>query len=214
MKTYELHMTSRFIDPTFLVQMRGSGGVKATIQDDGSVTVYGERMVFADEAVAIEPGTEVEVYLGYRNFHCSTLADIEAHLSQVRAKEMEEKERERIRRNDYRDESIAFNASIQIPVKWEPGVKDVLSGLSANSCGDGRNRATVEHVLLNEDLKVGRLLRKEGDFLCSNSQSRWGAGWRDSKEEWFDGDGNPYKPKVTCRACLSIIERMRKAAMK
>jgi len=85
-------------------------------------------------------------------------------------------------------------------VKWTTAIKEVLSGLSAKSNGTGRNKATVEHILLLENMKVGRLKRGAGDFLCSNSRAIWGAGYTDMTS------------MVTCKACLAIAERLGKAA--
>jgi hypothetical protein len=214
-KGYGLKTVSGFINPKLFGAMRNPlFDGRTIVLDDGSLSVAGEKFVFADKSGALEPGTEVCFYPGDRGFCCALTADIEEYIAKVRAAELEEKERERIRMNAYRDESIIFNSSLQIPVKWVPGVKDVLSGLSANSWGDGRSRATVEHVFLLEDLHVGRLKRSEHDFLCGNSNARWGAGWREPIEEFQDGDGNLYQPKVTCKTCLAIAERLGKAAAK
>ena len=94
-------------------------------------------------------------------------------------------------------------------MQWCPGVKEVISGLSASSWGDGRNRTSVEHIYLLEDMRVGRFKRKEGDFLCANSKAGWNAGWADPRSEWVDGDGQLYKPKITCKACLSIVNQLK-----
>jgi hypothetical protein len=208
--SYELRMTSTLIDPTFIARMQRAASTRTTVDADGSMTIHSERLVFADKTVSMTPGTEVEVSLGFRSFSCSIVADIEAFLAQKRAEELKEKERERIRRNKYREESIALNSNLSIPVKWFVGIKDVLSGLSANSWGDGRMKSTVEHVYLLEDLQAGRFKRSAHDFLCGNSKSRWGGRYTDSRVEWEDGDGNLYEPKVTCKTCLSIAERLGK----
>jgi hypothetical protein len=52
----------------------------------------------------------------------------------------------------------------------------VLSGLSANSWGDGSRRNTVYHVVLQEPLHVGRLKRSTGDLLCSTNRGRFDLG--------------------------------------
>lgn len=54
-----------------------------------------------------------------------------------------------------------------LPVPWELGTKMVLSGLSANSCGSGCRRNTVNHIRLLARLDAGRIHRTSGDFLCT-----------------------------------------------
>ena len=212
-KYLELNMTSRFIDPLFLNQMR-SNRETTSVQEDGTISLFGEKLVFADETAALEPGTEVLVCLGTRTLSCAPIAAIEVHNTRARAAELAEKEKERVQRNAHRDKSIAFNASLPIHVEWCPGIKDVLSGLSEKSDGTGMMKSTVEHVFLLGDLNVGRLKRSEGDFLCGNSKSKWGARYSDPRSLAVDGDGSTYAPKVTCKACLAIIERMAKVAAK
>lgn len=93
-------------------------------------------------------------------------------------------------------------------MRWDVGIKDVLSGLSQTSFGDGRNRATVEHIYLLEPLQAGRLARKAGDFLCTAASGSNGKRWSSKViERSHDGDGLPYQPKVSCRACLAAAER-------
>ena len=53
-----------------------------------------------------------------------------------------------------------------------PGKKDVISGLTENSWGDGQKANTVYHVYLKEPLHDGRLYRSAGDFLCSRRNDR------------------------------------------
>lgn len=76
-----------------------------------------------------------------------------------------------------------------LPFKWEGRIKEVLSGLSENSNGDGWKKNTVVHVRLLEDFKRGRFSRNKGDYLCSPKKtSNW-------------GDGGIYDA-VTCKSCL------------
>lgn len=76
-----------------------------------------------------------------------------------------------------------------LPFKWKAQIKEVLSGLSENSNGDGWKKNTVIHVQLLEDFKRGRLTRNKGDYLCSPKKV----------PNW--GDGGNYT-EVTCKSCL------------
>ena len=204
--------THRLLSPPFLDPrwMAGIGHARraSTVNPDGTVNLAGETLRFETPSEAPPPGTPVQVWLG-RWFYCATQADLdEAERAQKAA--MEEKERQdRERRNRRRQEAEAFNAQIRLPVKWDTGIKDVLSGLTETSWGDGRNRRTVEHILLLEPLRVGRLKRQANDFLCSSSAPRNGKRWSGQViDRAHDGDGNEYAPQVTCKACLQIAARL------
>ena len=84
-----------------------------------------------------------------------------------------------------------------LPFEWYTDVKQVLSGLSERGNGSGMKRNSVEHILLLEDFKKGRLSRKKHDYLCSPKKvSNWSI--RDRYE----------KSEVTCKACLSRAETL------
>lgn len=87
-----------------------------------------------------------------------------------------------------------------MPFNWKPGHRVVLSGLSANSWGDGTNSRTVYHVMLKQDLTAGRLERKAGQFLCSAHVDAFGSSDEMRKHEIA---------RVTCKACLKAAERFK-----
>ena len=209
LKTYRLTVEGRTIDPLLIASMQSCRDVNAFVSQDGGIDLSSSKLVFADTAEALAPGTPIRVWLN-RYFICATLVDIEAGQREHEAAQIAKEQQERDRRNAHRDEAAAFNATLalKIGVKWCPGVKEVMSGLSANSWGDGRNRASVEHVYLLEDMPVGRFKRKAGNLLCSNSKAGRNFGWSDPRSEWVDGDGKGYQPRITCRACLQIAGRL------
>jgi len=102
-------------------------------------------------------------------------------------------------------QASAFNQSLNIPVDWHTGYKDVLSGLSENSWGDGTNKATVGHIEFLESLNDGRLKRERGEFLCTKKKGKQWSG--DSHLKSIDGDGNCYNAKVTCKTCIKAANR-------
>lgn len=180
----------------------------AEVMDAQTVKAYGVMLKLENPAdIVLIPGQKAFVRLG-RDFYLETEQE---RIDEQQAREDQRRREEEERRaNDrkYREEARAFNASLNIPVQWVPGIKDVLSGLSANSWGDGRNAATVEHILLQEDLHDGRLQRKEGDFLCTSAHGNNGKNWSWQKESvWIDSEQQEVRPKVTCKACLKIAER-------
>jgi hypothetical protein len=97
-------------------------------------------------------------------------------------------------------EAQEFNRSLMIPVKWTPGIKDVLSGLKEGSNGCGVNRRTVIHIRLDEPLINGRIKRIKGDFLCTTAKGNNGKAW--SSQERENG-------KVTCKSCLELAAKWR-----
>lgn len=182
-------------------------------------------MVSAEQSVCVEgvalrvlgeglpPGTAVRVWLnGSGFFVCATEAEIVRADETRRAAAAERDAQERARRDRQRDDALAFNAGIKLPVAWDVGIKDVLSGLSERSNGDGRSKATVEHIYLLDDLVEGRLRRRSGDFLFTAVAGGHGKRWSDSVvERAHDGADTPYQPKVTCKACLRLADRWREA---
>ena len=98
-------------------------------------------------------------------------------------------------------ESKTFNQSLNIPVRWSSEIKQVLSGLSENSAGNGTNRRSVNHIYLKEELTYGRLKREANSFLCSQVKSKWGGNWSGTL-----GD-HGIETKVTCQSCLKIANR-------
>lgn len=83
-----------------------------------------------------------------------------------------------------------------LPFKWKSNIKQVLSGLSESSNGDGCKRNTVVHVWLLEDFKRGRFSRKKYDYLCSPKKtSNW-------------SDGSISDDEITCKTCLQRAAKL------
>ncbi len=98
------------------------------------------------------------------------------------------------------------NARLYIPVRWTSGFKSVISGLTENSSGNGINRRTVIHVLLLEDIRDGRLVRNEGDFLCTAAGGSNGKLWVNPATH-SDGEYGPYVCEITCKQCIKAALR-------
>lgn len=203
MNAYTL-TTPQFMDPRWFSWVRSSKH-PATVAEDGTVTVEGEALQFHGEAPAA--GTAVRVWLGSQFFLCATEEDIARDEQERLEKKKAEDESYRQRRNTMRDKAAEFNARFNMPFQWDVGIKVVLSGLSEYSNGCGRNQATVHHIMLLEDFQGGRLRRKKLDFLCTSASGSNG-GFRDSgAARNYDGNGEAYQPKVTCRACLKLASK-------
>lgn len=110
-----------------------------------------------------------------------------------------------------RDATLAkeFYSKINIPFKFDVGEKEVLSGLSVNSMGDGRRKNTVIHLLVEEDWTQGKFTRKKGDFLCTSKSGSNGNSWsgQNLKIRYVDGENEEYIPKITCKQCLKTIKK-------
>lgn len=148
------------------------------------------------------PGESVIVWLSADgHFRFCRLDEHEAH-DRWLAQAQEQREIERRARLDRQAaEDEAFNASLSIPVPWEVAIKDVLSGLSETSMGNGANKSTVQHVRLKADLVDGRLVRHAGDFLCTGPAGSNGKRW--------SGEGFTSRAAVTCKACLKLAKRFK-----
>lgn len=194
------------LDPGWLNQVR-HGEHSAMVAEDRSVEVEGVGLQLRDEAIST--GARVRVWLSTSGFFvCATVAEIERDAQERQRAAAAEAERRRQRLNVLRAEALVLNARINLPVRWDVGIKDVLSGLSEASWGDGRAKATVEHIYLLEALQAGRLRRNVGDFLCTSAGGSNGKRWSGKiVERSQDGDGNAYQPIVSCKACLATAQR-------
>lgn len=179
----------------------------ASVNEAGSVSLYGMALQFAGAPLAV--GVAVRVWISMAgHFVCASLEDLAHEDAQRRLAELAEQQARDQRLDAARVEAQRFNARLQLPVRWDVGIKDVLSGLSETSMGHGRNRATVEHIYLLEALQAGRLRRAAGDFLCTGASGSNGKNWSGRRVERFaDGKGQPYAPKVSCTACLTLAAR-------
>ena len=197
------------VDPMWFSRVR-HGRHQAEVAADGSVTVDGVVLRLRGDAPAA--GTAVQVWLsGSGFFVCAARDEIEREAQSFRDAEAVKVEQRRQQFNALRAEAEAFNSRIVLPVLWDVGIKDVLSGLSATSWGDGRSKATVEHVYLLEELQAGRLKRRAGDFLCTAASGKNGKRWSTIVVSGRDGDGHRFQPKVTCKACLAQAQRLMQA---
>lgn len=198
----------RFIDPRW----RNIGQQEATVIDNQSVQSLDQIFHLADPSeIVLSPSQKVFVRLS-RYFYLETEEEQKEKQHQAEERRQREKEEYRILRNKQREEAEAFNAQLHIPVKWVSGYKSVLSGLTENSWGDGRNKATVNHILIQEDLEDGKIHRKEGDFLCSSSKNQNGKLWTVGSSKTpislaYDGEGNEYQTRITCQSCLKIASK-------
>lgn len=104
---------------------------------------------------------------------------------------------------EWKIESFEFWEQYSIPFVYITDIKPVLSGLSANSNGDGTNRATVAHVILHEAFKDGRISRKQGEFLCSQPKGNHNYFFKDD----IKNSTVQLQDAVTCKGCLAKLER-------
>lgn len=172
------------------------------------------RLLIEDGEPDIKFGTEVIIhksnYFYYETYeeHEARKAEEERRKQELQAQMEQERLENAERSRKERREAEEFNSTLRIPVKWTAGIKDVLSGLSANSWGDGRSKSTVEHILLQEDIDEGRFQRRSGSFLCTLPSGSNGKNWSGSKKETrTDVDGVEYIPKITCKACIKLAKR-------
>lgn len=195
------------IDPRWLSRVQHTPKMSA-VDERGVVVLAGEDLRFEGEALPV--GSLVRVSLSPSGFfeavEASALAKEEGAVQEALDAFSASR---RTTQNGIRAAAEAANAEIRLPVKWDVGIKDVLSGLTENSDGSGRNSRTVEHIILLEPLEFGRLVRDENDFLCSTTKADNGKRWSNQVSDlWVDGDGNSFQPPVTCKKCLEIAHRI------
>lgn len=194
-----------FLDPRWFRGLPKQ--TEQTVNQSGQVIYHGQTLYFIEPFKALPPGTVVIITPG-NWFYATVKAEKEAYESYLQERRKLEAEQYKQRLNRYRAEAEAFNSQYTFPFKWDVGKKDVLSGLQANSWGDGRRANTVNHIYLLEPVTVGRLKRQAGDFLCTSAGGNNGKQWGGSPvERAIDGKGKEYQPRITCKACLKIANR-------
>lgn len=209
MELKKIKLDSYFVNPRLLGDM--SRGIVTTTTHQDYIFV-GSQKLFPSEKLIV--GEAVKLGVWQRNFYLWYQSDINAYESKKEALRAERDRLSRIKKQEQINLKFRlsknFWGNYQIPFKFEIQVKEVLSGLSEGSNGCGTKRNTKFHINLKEDYKEGRLVRKKGDFLCSNSKSKFGADWSGSigVSSWdFDCDG--VKRIVSCKSCLKKIERFK-----
>lgn len=200
MTQYELKLTKSTFDP-FWVRTYMNRHVDSIVNDDNSVSVGKEHLVFLNEILPV--GTKVKVSIGNKMFCCS-IQDYESQLASAKSlletkRLADEKQRELVLAN-----AKKFYSSITIPFQFDVGIKDVLSGLSEKSNGSGMNKSTVFHVRVLEDLSDKNLIRKSGDFLCKANSGSNGKAWNNQHSVKLDDETFQI---VTCKQCLKYLKR-------
>lgn len=187
-----------FINPFFLNSVSREPKLGVV---DNSMVIVGETLLrFDNDAGAPYPeGTKVIVSFA-GNFYCESEAERDQRAKEKRERLAKNLTQQESRQRIYQAESDQANTNLKLPFIWQASSKVVLSGLTENSSGDGRNRATVIHIQTLEDILIGRLTRKAGQLLCSTKDAKL----------WLSNDiptdlgsvSIKGMPMVTCKACL------------
>lgn len=195
------------IDPRWFNQVRY--GRHDAVVDGGAITLFGTKLRFPSVEHPAD-GTAVVVWLD-RDFVCARKHDLDE--TALRAKEFQAATEAagRSARDVGRADAAYSNAMIALPVAWEPGIKDVLSGLTEYSTGDGRRSNTVAHIKLLATLQAGRLSRPAGSFLCTSSSGTNGKQWSSTDGTKFTSSGEAFASKVNCQSCLRAAVRFVRA---
>lgn len=194
----------RFIDPLWFRGIQGKDNL-AQVEAPGEILLNGKRLLFNAQDIALDIGTQVIVQA--RNNFVFISVRGKQMLDELAARDHEREIAARnARRNQLREEARIANAAIVLPVRWEPAIKPVISGLSESSAGNGANRRTVTHIRLINPLAHGRLRRNAGDLLCSANGDNGSFADLEAGDLRTDGDGHVYPAKVTCKKCLQIAK--------
>ena len=193
------------LDPCVLNSLKG--GLTVQITDSRQLVIHGSVFTSDNPLPVGEEGTLwpnrffAELYLR---------KEMQAYLTWQQQQIIEQQQAElRVQKALARREaSDQFYHTHPVPFAYSIEIKEVLSGLSAGSWGDGQRRNSVYHIYTQEEVSQGRFYRPKGEFLCSSVKSRSGANWSDSlgrDSHQFDEDGIRRVP--TCKRCLEILER-------
>lgn len=201
-----------FLDPFWFQQVRANPEHRGRVLENGSVEVLGEIVAFLEGELP-PAGTDLVITPGPYDL----MGESEAEYCARRAAENADREaaQARLEQESYelQERAEVRNARLNIPVRWTAGRKAVLSGLSENSWGHGRNSRSVIHILLLEVLSDARLKRPAKTFLCTNPSGSNGQQYLDL-ETWSKGPGGCYVSEVTCQRCLTLAERWQEPSLR
>ncbi|WER50280.1 hypothetical protein CupriaWKF_32305 [Cupriavidus sp. WKF15] len=201
MDIYQLRLVSTVDAQWLSAEHRGR-----VVVEDNQVTLDGARLEIVSlqrssrtEAVTLASGTLLEVWQHSKVLFVGARAE---DVDGARAAKTEREEAARIALHKseerLRNQALAFNASLAIPVRWVPGIVAV----------DSRNASRVPthdeperdvHVLLNQAIRDGRLIRAAGDLLCKRL--------RQTDGELRSARGLDEYARVSCPACLAAVKR-------
>jgi hypothetical protein len=202
MKEYRLAFDSEFINPKALRDLCSLGEVDTVVMDNGKISIGQHTLRFVDES--IEPGNEIIFKMN--NWGIARIKSEVTEFNRLRdIRRKTEQEHAEQSKLAAIERAKAFHDSLHFPVKYHVGMKEVLSGLSANSAGNGYKQNTVIHLILDQDFQGGRMKRRAGDFFCTQSKSRSGADWSGTKNSPHSGLAP--EPEVTCKKCLNLLSK-------
>lgn len=192
-----------FLHPKTMREINTGDGLVLSTTAEGKLNINGQLFPCAQ----LEKGLEVRVFGEPYNVHVFSNADYQAYekaWSKYRAELDWQQAVERKKLAEQKAKLVKdFWAKYNIPFKFSMDIKERLSGLSANSSGNGTVKNTVLHVVLKEDYKEGRLQRKAGDFLCSPSVSKSGGNWSGTL-----GDGVHEQQNICdCKGCMDKLKK-------
>ena len=150
------------LDPRWLNSFREA---EVLIEESDKVVVGDVTLYLESGQPSLPVGQRVKVWLS-RWFYCETVDYVEHQKATQRIAFEQKKREQESSRKKAEKEAIDFNESLNIPSTWRPGMKDVLSGLSENSFGSGRSKATVTHIELLEPLMKDDFIEIPANFCA------------------------------------------------
>lgn len=205
--------THGFLNPQHYNAMRYGGSIEGSFIADGLIEAKGEHY-----RVINQPHfrTDEPVLVYQANAYDLAYETVRERKEREQMKvaelkrQLEEEEIASEKRKQQRREIIAsFYESYEIPFRFSPQIKIVLSGLSEHSWGDGTRKNTVHHLYVHETFQDGRLKRNANSYLCSpNEAGKFHDFILDDRED--DMLQNKENNTITCSNCLKLMERWKK----
>jgi hypothetical protein len=185
--------TTTYLNPFIFNKSTRHQDIQCEVSNDGaSLTIDGSSIGFS-LVEKLAPATPLVIRFGL-TFSIRKISDIKIQRKIQRKKsETINEAPPKIKKTS---DGALFNKSLNIPVKFSPVVKIVLSGLGSKGNGDGTNSRTVVHAKVDEELLDGRFKRAKGMLLCNASDGSY-----DTSKDLGDST------KISCPKCLKIAHR-------
>lgn len=194
------------LHPLWVSDVRRAGEFEAVVTENATVLVERQELGFTS---ALKPpvGTRLVCRL-QDHLICVTLEKHQADQRQQEQAAIAQRVAIEQAQQAATELAKAFHKAYNIPFVWKSAIKERVKAISA--ARGGATAATVVHLLVDEDISVGRISRRKGDFLCvpARVSSTWNTSNQAHKGMPLYREGEAaYNEPVTCQKCLEMAQR-------
>jgi len=198
-KWHEIEILEPFIDPRWFRVWYGSVS-ESVVTSSGTLVIDGVEL----GRCPYPTGTRVSIKIGSPCL-CISVDDLRV-VNDSRTRRFIQEQLKEFSQEGFRSLELLDGCyNLALPFLWTAARIDNLSGLTETSFGDGCKANSVKHILAQEDIRVGRLVRAAGTYLCKADMitkgNYSGTNATPLETEW---EGRSIPSLITCKKCLKL----------